>query len=248
MIQDRTYTLVGIFVVVAFIILLVGTTYFYQVYYKQKMETYVLFFKGSLDGLAAKSIVTYRGVKIGEVTRIEITENRSNNSVEVPVYVQFFVERTIGFEHNPIQLLISKGYVADISQPNLITGVASIELIQSETPVQLMIKHYHHYPVFPTNLIVKKQTTIDETLKTAQKTLEDISDFIHSKEIQETIQSINDMTQSIESLANNLNQHINPVVIYLNQSLEQISKAASATENFMDYLNRYPESLLRGRA
>lgn len=248
MIQDRTYTMVGIFVVVAFIILLFGTTYFYQVYYKQQMETYVLFFKGSLDGLDAKSNVTYRGVKIGEVTRIEITENRNNNSVDVPVYVQFFVERTIGFKHNPIQLLINKGYVADISKPNLITGVAKIELIEAETPIQFTMKHYNNYPVFPTTLIVEKHTTIDETLQTAHKTLEDISDFIRSKEIKETIQSINDMTQSFKSLAHNLNQNINPVVVYLNESLEQVSKAASATENFMDYLNRYPESLLRGRA
>ncbi|KTD21190.1 MlaD family protein [Legionella londiniensis] len=247
MIQDRMYTLVGILVIGAIALLMLGATYFYRAYYQQKMETYVMFFNGSLEGLEARSIITYRGVKIGEVTKIEITENPVNNTVEVPVYVQFFVERTIGFQHNPVKLLIDQGYVADISKPNLITGVASIQLIESGTPVRTQRKFYREYPIFPTTLIVEKHTSVDETLKEARKALEDIREFIKSREVTETIQSIKDMTRSIDKLASNLNQNVNPLISYLNQSLEQISKAAYATENFMDYLSRYPESLLRGR-
>ncbi len=51
-----------------------------------------MFFKGSLTGLEASSIVTYRGVRIGQVTAIEITENKAKSEVEIPVYVQFLLK------------------------------------------------------------------------------------------------------------------------------------------------------------
>lgn len=245
--QDRMYTLIGIFVAGAFIIFIYGTFFIYETYLKQEMETYVLFFKGSLDGLDARSSVTYRGVKIGEVSRIEITEDKLRNTVEVPVYVQFFVERTIGFKQNPIRVLINQGYIADISKPNLITGVASIELIQSDKPRDVYRTYYNKYPVFPTTLVVEKYTSVDETLKVAQKTLEDISEFIKSEDMQTMIKSINKMSDSVDKLASELNQNVTPFMAYFAQSMEQVSKAATSTQNFMDYLSRYPESLLRGR-
>lgn len=246
--QDRMHTLIGIFIVGAIVLFAYSAIFFYQTYLKQQVETYVMFFKGSLEGLDARSPITYRGVKIGEVLRIEITEDRTTNTVEVPVYVQFFVERTSGFNQNPVQLLIEKGYIADISQPNLLTGVAKIELIQPDKPHEAHQPNYYKYPVFPTTLVAEKYTTVDETLKTAKDTLKDISNFVKSKQMQEMIKSINDMSSSLDKLATQINQNITPFMAYFSQGMERVSKAATATENFMDYLSRYPESLLRGRA
>lgn len=246
--QERIYTLIGIFITGAFIILVFCAFFFYETYLKQEMETYVMFFKGSLEGIDSRSAVTYRGVKIGEVSRIELTESRRKNIVEVPVYVQFFVERTTGFKHNPIRLLISQGYIADVSKPNLITGVASIELIKSDRPPETYRTYYNRYPIFPTALIVEKHTSVDETLKIAQKAMENINEFIQSGELQEMIRSINQMSDKVEKLAHQLNQNVTPFMTQFGQSMQHVSKAAESTENFMDYLLRYPESLLRGRA
>ncbi|GGI80448.1 MlaD family protein [Legionella impletisoli] len=246
--QDRKYTLVGIFITGAFILFIFSSFFFYETYLKQEMETYVMFFNGSLEGIDSRSSVTYRGVKIGEVSRIELTESRKKNTVEVPVYVQFFVERTTGFRQNPIRLLINQGYIADVSTPNLITGVASIELIKSEKHPTHYRYYYNDYPIFPTATIVEKHTSVDETLKVAKKAMEDIREFIKSGEMQEMVRSINDMSNSVEKLAHQLNLNVAPFMTQFTLSMQQVSKAAESTENFMDYLLRYPESLLRGRA
>ena len=222
--------------------------FFYETYIKQQRETYVMFFKGSLDGLDARSPITYRGVKIGEVLRIELTENKLNNSVETPVYVQFFVERTIGFKQNPIRLLIKQGYIADVSKPNLISGVSSIKLVQPQNALEVYRPKYYNYSVFPTTRIIEKRTSVDETLKSAEHTFKDISEFIRSPEIKEMIKSIDKMTDRIEQLANQLDRNVTPFMANFSQGMDQVSKAATATKNFMDYLTRYPESLLRGRA
>jgi len=245
--QERMHTLVGIFVAGALCLFLYGGYYFYQTYIKQHAETYVLYFKGSLDGLDARSPVTYRGVKIGEVLRIEITENKSNNSVEIPVYVQFFVDRTVGFKQNPIRLLIDQGYIADISNPNLISGVSSIRLVKPANILDVYQPKHYKYPVFPTTRIVEKYVTVDEVLNTAHNSLKDFSQLVSSPEIKAMIRSIDHMSGSIEKLAGQLNQNVSPFMTSFSQGMEQVSKAATSTQNFMDYLTRYPESLIRGR-
>ncbi len=229
-------------------LLAAGTYFLYKTYLLQKVETYVMFFKGSLQGLDARSSVTYRGVKIGEVSRIELTEDRAKKEVKIPVYVRFFVERTIGFKHNPISLLIQNGYIADISKPSLLSGVSNIELIEPETKQPFRKKYYNKHPVFPTTTVVEKYTTIDETLKVAQSSLKDFSQFIQSQEVKEMIRSMDSMADSFNRLANRIDQNVTPFVAYFTQGMEDVSKAANSTQNFMDYLSQYPESLLRGRA
>src|SRR5690349_888100 len=130
--HERFYTLVGIFVTGGLILIFLGGLFFYQQYTQAKIQTFVMFFKGSLKGLGTRAPVTYRGVKIGEVSLIEITENKTKNKVEIPVYVEFFVEKSLGFAQNPVELLIKNGFVADISKPNFITGVSDIELVKSK--------------------------------------------------------------------------------------------------------------------
>lgn len=244
--QDKMYTLIGIFVVGAFVLLIYGSVFFYNTYLRERAETYVLFFEGSLNGLESGSIVTYRGVKIGEVTLIELTEDALRNMVDVVVYVQFFVDKAT-FRHNPIRLLIEQGFAADISKPNFLTGVASIQLIQNDRAIPVRQAHYQGYPVFPTAHQVEKYTTLDETLESAKKTLDDVRSFVRSKEMQETVESLRQMADSFEALATNLNRNVSPFVSSFTQSLGQVSRAAYSAQNFMDYLSRYPESLLRGK-
>jgi ABC-type transporter Mla subunit MlaD len=246
--HNRFYTLVGIFVVGALSLIIAGSVFFYKQYLQAKIETYVMFFKGSLKGLDATTPVTYRGVKIGEVRLIEITENKKGNNVVIPVYVEFFVEKTLGFSKNPVRLLIINGYVADISKPNFLTGVADIELVKNKTPpVAFKQTYFRGYPIFPTRNSVEKFTTIDEALKKANAMFEDISRLVRSPEIQRTLSSTKAMADSLDKLANNLDEYAPSVVAYLNQSLKKIANAAESTQNLTDYLARYPESLLRGK-
>lgn len=53
-----------------------------------------MFFNGSLTGLDVTSPVTYRGVKIGEVNYIELTEDHSQQEIKIPVYVHFYIEKS----------------------------------------------------------------------------------------------------------------------------------------------------------
>ncbi|MBI2786755.1 MAG: MCE family protein [Legionella longbeachae] len=245
--QDRFYTLVGVFVAGALCLLISGSIFFYKEYKSAQAQTFVMFFKGSLKGLVVNSSVTYRGVKIGEITHIELTENEDQNKVSIPVYVRFFVNRSYSFNQDPVYLLIDNGYVANIGKPNLLTGVAEVELIQSNSHGKFQQTYYQNYPIFPTRNTIERYTSMEDVFETARKTLEDIRELVRSKEIKDTLASIQKVTDSIDILTSSLNQNVPGVVSTLNQSLKQISAAAYSTQNLTDYLSRYPESLLRGK-
>jgi ABC-type transporter Mla subunit MlaD len=245
--QNRFYTLVGVFVAGALCLMLVGGIFFYKEYKRAQAQTFVMFFKGSLKGLIVNSSVTYRGVKIGEIKFIELTEDEHQSKVSIPVYVRFFVNRSYSFSQDPVYLLINNGYVANISKPNLLTGVAEIELIQSDSPVKFKQTYYQDYPIFPTHNTVEQYTSMEEVFDAARKTFEDISELVRSKEIKDTLESLQKVTESLDTLASSVNQNVPGVVTSLSQSLKQITAAAYSTQNLTDYLSRYPESLLRGK-
>ena len=246
MVHERYYTFVGVFVVVALSLLVLGSGYLYHLYQETKNQTYVMFFNGSLTGISDSSIVAYRGVKIGEVKLIEITENDTKTNVKIPVYVNFYVEKRFGITVRPIELLIKKGVVANISQPSLMSGAAQIDLIETDSPPTGQQKYYRKVPIFPTHA-VENPTTFNDTLKTIRTTVKEFGDFIHSKEVRDTIDSTKAMADSLEKLANKINQNSTPFLSNFTQTLTQVSKTANSLQNFSDYLSRHPESLIRGK-
>ncbi len=247
---ERFYTLVGLFIGGAAILMVTTAIFFYNNYLHQKEGTYVMFFNGSLRGLDVASIVTYRGVKIGEVNLIELTESEKDQEIKIPVYVQFYIEKSFVGKKNPVKLLIEQGYVAQITQPNFLTGTSSIALIKQQDPSaikKIPTETYRDYPIFPTRITVQKRMSMNVVLNTAHKTLLDISVFINSSQVRETFDAATKMAANLEMLASNLDQKIPGFIDIFDRSLLQFSAAANSMQNFTDYLVQHPESLLRGK-
>ncbi len=288
--QERLYVLVGLFVGGAISLSILIGLFIYDEYLHEKVETYVLFFKGSLSGIQISSDVTYRGVKIGEVKLIEITESADENHILIPVYVQFFVERKFVGKQNPIQRLVKRNYVAAIKQPNFLTGVASIELIKEPGMHNMALTTYNSYPVFPTSNKAEIHTSLDDAFTSAKKAFEDVSNFIQSARVNDVLDATKTLAVSVDKTVRNFNHLFPTSIATFNQSLKQfsnltrdldivvpttltsvsksikevseaanstqtnflhsmrqVSDAANSTQNLMDYLSRYPESLLRGK-
>ncbi|MGQ3888146.1 MlaD family protein [Legionella sp. CNM-1927-20] len=232
--HEPFYTLIGIFVVGGLALMFLGGLFFYQQHTQAKEQTFVMFFKGSLRGLSATAPVTYRGVKIGEVSLIEITENKVKNKVEIPVYVEFFVEKNLDFAQNPVELLIRNGFVANISNPNFLTGVAEIELIKSEVKLtKYQPSYFRGYPIFPTINTKEKPTTINDTLKSAQIMIEEITKFVRSPAFRETVNSTRRMANSFNQLSRNLDNRLPSAINNFNQLTRNLdNRLPSAINNF----------------
>jgi paraquat-inducible protein B len=260
--QENTYVGIGLFIFGAVLLVILGGLFFYSEYQHGKKETYVMLFRGSLTGLDSNSPVTYRGVTIGKVKRIELTTNNSNSTVAIPVYVEFFIEKSFVQQRNPIQILINKNIVAEITSPNLLTGTAAIELVPAgPKQVPFKVKTFHGYLRFPTDSTISDDVKANDTFKTLRTTLEDISHFIKSKDLKDTLSSMTNMANSVNTLSVNMDKQVPKAVGYLDngifyfkegvqqfrESLQEFSKAAYSVRTLTDYLSRHPESLLRGK-
>lgn len=234
--QERLYVLVGLFVGGAISLTILTALFIYDEYLHEKVETYVMFFKGSLAGVHVASEVTYRGVKIGEVKLIEITEN-TENQIKIPVYVQFFVEKKFVGKQNPIQVLIDKGYVANIRKPNFLTGIASIDLIRGPASYKAAQTHYNGYPIFPTNNQLEEYTSLDDAIRAAKQAFQDISSFMRGDKVSGALDATSTMAKSVEEMVKNINHLIPPTLVIFSESLKQFS-------GLVDHLDRLMPSTL----
>jgi hypothetical protein len=244
--NERFYTSIGLFVSGAILIIIASTFFWYTKYFQGRVETYVMFFKGSLNGLETKSIITYRGVKIGEVKRIELTANKANTNVAIPVYVTFFIEKSFVQRNNPIDILIDNGVKASITSPNILTGTASIQLLENKKGAPFSKgKTFHGFPMYPTDIIQEDNEALD-TIDATKKTLKDISEFIRSRDFKDTVLAIKGMANSVDRLSMTLTQK-SPTTLYLIEKfLVKWSDTADATKQFSNDLARHPESIIRG--
>ncbi len=94
-------TVIGIFVVVALVlvvgaVLILGSGKFFKNYPK-----FVMYFQGSVKGLAVGAPVNFRGVKIGTVTDIKMLLNPKDLSMIIPVYIELFPDAIQTVEGGP---------------------------------------------------------------------------------------------------------------------------------------------------
>ena len=247
---QKFFIITGSFIFGAIALFFIALFILYHEYIQGKVETYVLFFNGSLEGLDVTSAINYRGVKVGEVTRIELTANRQHTNVAIPVYATFFIEKSFVKQNDPIQILIENGYTAVINPPNILTGRSSIELIQSNAKQDkhLLYSTYHQYPRFPTaDSAEQNSINANNTLRTLRTTLHDISDFLRSPEVKNAFTSISTSANHFSQLSDQLSNQLPNSLLYFNNGFKEIGIAAYSFRNLSDFIARHPEALLRGK-
>jgi paraquat-inducible protein B len=213
-----------------------------------KTSEYVAYFQGSVKGLSVGAPVVFRGVKIGEVTKIRIYADQRDRSFEIPVFMEIDPENfkalgpVVESRKQYIQDLIKNGLRAQLQMQSMVTG-------------QLMI-NIDFYPDTPVRLIggqnmklsegVIEMPTIQTPLQKIEKTLEEIpiGEIVNSinKSLQgiERIVTSEDLTQSLDYFKQSMGdfrslaQHLDEKIVLLSADLSQTLKDA---QNLIANLN-----------
>src|SRR6267142_2909084 len=82
-------TMIGAFVIGAVALAAAGITVFGSGRFFQNRTTFVMFFSGSITGLSVGSPVEFRGVKVGQVTKIAAVFDPKTLDITIPVYIEF---------------------------------------------------------------------------------------------------------------------------------------------------------------
>ena len=222
--------LIGAFVVGAVALAVVGLVVLGSGKFFQKHFTNVMYFSGSITGLEVGSPVKFRGVQVGQVTKIAAVLDPKTMTITIPVYVEldpssWIVMGQAGRGHAPAsatfyQPLIDKGLRAQLDVESLVTGKLYINMdLHPEAPAKLRGLD-PRYPEVPTIPSLK-----EEILKTLQALPEKIiavadgiSRLVNSPAAQNTL-------SDLDALLRSLTTEVGPLTTSARSTLETARRA-----------------------
>ena len=242
---------VGLFMLIGFTVLTVIVGYFLQstIFGKNK-NLVVMYFEESINGLNVGSPVVFKGVEVGKVARIDLLTNMENLDFSIPVYVRMENQgiRALGkydTKQELLDALIAKGLRARLTTQSFVTGQLMIELeVLPDTKVVLH-PHNSKYVEIPTVL-----SPIGELSKGLQdlpikESVEKFNKFFDG--LNGELPKISKIVKNIDGMVSRNSGLGRDVLQNFDKAMVSISEAAKSLRNLTDYLERHPESLLRGK-
>jgi len=209
MARQPSKTLIGAFVVGAVALATVGIIVFGSGRFFQKRVTCVMYFSGSITGLSIGSPVEFRGVKVGEVTKIAAVLDPKTVSITIPVYVEIDPKSLIVLGHEDASKLFSnnraydplmeKGLKAQLDIESFVTGKLYINMdFFPERPAKLLGLD-PRYPEIPTIPSLKEE--ILHTLQKLPEKIIEVADgvarLVNSPAAQDSLRDLDGLIRSL---------------------------------------------------
>ncbi len=242
-----------------------------------QVDTFVMYFKGSLRGLAVGAPVDLGGIVIGEVKGVSVEYDRAAGELRFPVEVDIFPQRIRGRRGAApkaaralIDDMVAHGLRAEIRTGNLLTGQKYVALdVHKDVPAEAV--RWNEQPaVFPTTRGALDE--IQESLGSIAKKLDRVPFDRISARLLATMDGLDRSLESLNAVLRQVDTRIAPQIEAtlvqaqaamknaqealaadgplesdLNAALLELARAAKSVDALMDYLQRHPESLLRGK-
>lgn len=248
---------IGAFVLSAVAIVVVGILAFGSGKLFRRVDRFVLYFDGDLKGLNVGSPVTFRGVRIGEVTDVNVVVNSQTLELKIPVYIEIDPGRIIGAEaaeavtKNPMAVLVERGLRAQLALQSLVTGQLMVRLDFFEGRA-VELKGDDGYPEVPT--VPSKVEELTSALETvsfqeiADKlnlALDKIAKALEEGHLEKIVVSTESALEEIRSVASKLNRRIDPLTDRYGKVAEDVSLLAQDMRRAVGRVDRQVDPLLK---
>jgi paraquat-inducible protein B len=231
-------------------------------------QTFELIFNESVRGLVPGAPVEFRGVPIGEVAEVRAQIDVKTLEFSVPVTIHMDAQRlgvkVVGLKSQSeyaamrrklFDSLVARGVRAQLRTGNLLTGSVFVAfdffpgappatVDWSQTPVQL--------PTIPGQLQVMQAKVMGIINKLDKMPLEQIGDNLRKTiaDLDLTLVSARGTLVSAQGTLDNTSTLTGPNSVQVQQldsTLQEVSRAARSLRVLADYLERHPETLVRGK-
>jgi len=207
-------TLIGGFIIGAIALAVAAALVFGSFTFFQVTRRFVVFFEGTVEGLAVGSPVLFRGVPIGQVHEITIRYNPDKNDLTIPVIVDInpgVIERWTperAFATTKMQGLLEKGLRARLESTSFVTGQKAVQLdFFPDTPIILHQTdiRFREIPAVPSQvreLMFSAETAAKDLpglIKTATEAIERVQTLL-SPENQQAISQMLGHTVSLTAV------------------------------------------------
>ena len=227
-----------------------------------------------MRGLAVGSAVDFRGLVVGEVRSVNLRHDEAAVRFFTDVEIHLWPERLRVGAREPMarrmQRFVAKGLRAQLRSANLLTGQQYVaidffpkappasfdarkappeiptlpsSMAELETSIGNIVKNLEKVPFDRLVADIRKALgTLDATLKRADALMGQISTEL-APELRTTLEQARKTLSSAQQvLATD-----SPVQGDLRETLQEVTKAAETVRALADYLERHPESLIRGK-
>lgn len=238
--------------------------------------TTVLYFDQSLRGLSQGATVDFRGIVLGEVRSVGVEFDPVKKSFRMPVTVDMYPARLgRAFQKSVdedqrnsagsqvLERMVARGLRGQLRTGNLLTGqlYVALDFFPNAAPVKLdLSKETVELPTVPNSLdelqtqlasIARKLDNVPfdeigvnlrDTLKSANVLLKQLDAQV-VPEMKDTLGA----ARKTFATADQILQKDSPVQSDLREALQQLTQTMQSLNALSDYLERHPESLLRGK-
>ncbi len=249
-------TAVGIFVLAALALAIAGIAIFGGGKLLERRLPYVIYFEGSVTGLNVGSSVTFRGVKVGSVSDIQVTIDSHEESVRLPVFVDINPRRFAGLAdvadgEQFIAQLVQRGLRAQLQMQSLVTGQLMVDLDfypDREAKYSGVDHAVPELPAIPSDLEVLskslKQLPIEEMVTRTLHALEGIDQLVNSPRLPETLTLMRNATARLETLLTGMNERMDPMLADAQTMVKEVKNLVTAAHEHVDPLAKDMQDLV----
>ncbi|MFO7803681.1 MAG: MlaD family protein [Desulfovermiculus sp.] len=216
----RTQTGIGLFVLGAFVLAVTAVFYLGSGRLFSDSTRFVLFFQDSVSGLNVGAPVLFRGVKVGQVTDIQLMADAENLQVHIPVIVNIRPfglrgqESSQNFEQT-MAGLIDRGLRGQLAMQSLVTGQFQICLDfhpQTQASLNGYSSHYPEIPTIPSSLQELSNRVSDlpvqEMANQLQRSLQSLDHLLSNKDLEQSLVLLRQTLNNTAQLSLELKQEL----------------------------------------
>jgi len=230
--KNANKTVIGLFVVVALVLLTIGIVVFGSGALFKRTNKFVLYFDGSVKGLSIGAPVMFRGVGIGIVKDISLIYDSKTGTIMLPVIVEIEQGRIKGApnfgELGGGKKMIDLGLRGKLEVQSFLTGQLMISFdFYPDKPAKLrgILKAYPELPTLPIS--------------------PDIFELMNEIPIKEIARNLGDTAKGINILVNS--SDLQRSLYELRNTLQEAKQAMRSIRLLTEYLEQHPEAILKGK-
>ncbi len=236
---------------------------------------FLVYFQGTVGGLAPGAPVNFRGIQVGEVKSVRLEIDATTYAVRLPVTIDIEPQRidVVGSmeplaHHEHMARFVELGMRAQLRSGNLLTGsqVVALDFFPKTPPAHLT--HAGGYAVIPavpsqTAELMDRATAFIENLSKApiaqlvsdlRTTVDDVNRLVGSKAVQDGLGPLLDGARATLAQADATLKSADGVVgpdsalrYDLANLFQELTKMSRSLRTLADYLERNPNALIFGK-
>lgn len=245
-------TAIGLFMIVALVLTVIGVAVLASGAWLHKRSTFVSYFGESVNGLEVGAVVKFQGVPVGTVTDLLIQIELTDKTFEVPVQYEVDLTRLTSRSGTFVNLddrrvlrqQIADGLRAQLQMESIVTGQLYVELRYSpEARPPEPMQRQPVYPEIPTSqsLLAAFGTQAGSLVADALKILFRVNEMLEEVDMKELNASVVASAQSVERLAES--SEIRQALRDLPATTAQFNQTMAAMQSLAERLDQTIEPM-----